>query len=79
MTRATAASLAAMRRRLDEPPPENVPGQLAVEVPVAEEKPPKVCEYGNPRCGAVPVRFYPAGWFCDAHPAGRPTHRRTAP
>ncbi|MFF3886574.1 hypothetical protein [Streptomyces sp. NPDC001914] len=32
MTRAAAASLAAMRRRLDEPPPEPVPGQLAVEV-----------------------------------------------
>ncbi|MDW4905067.1 DNA (cytosine-5-)-methyltransferase [Streptomyces sp. ADMS] len=31
MTRATAATLAAMRRRLDEPPAESVPGQLAVD------------------------------------------------
>ncbi|WP_406124949.1 aromatic ring-opening dioxygenase LigA [Streptomyces canus] len=79
MTRATAATLAAMRRRLDEPPPENVPGQLAVNVPAGEDKPPKVCDYGNPRCGAVPVRFYANGWFCDDHPAGRAAHARTTP
>jgi hypothetical protein len=32
VTRATAAALAAMRRRLNEPPPAPMPGQLAVEV-----------------------------------------------
>jgi hypothetical protein len=60
-------------RLLDSPPPEPVPGQLAVEDGghAHEDKPPKVCEYGNPRCGAVPVRPYVGGWFCDAHPAGR--------
>ncbi|NUS13412.1 MAG: aromatic ring-opening dioxygenase LigA [Streptomyces sp.] len=57
----------------------NVPGQLAVDVPAGEDKPPKVCEYGNPRCGVVPVRFYANGHFCDDHPAGRPAPRRTAP
>ncbi|MFF4523425.1 aromatic ring-opening dioxygenase LigA [Streptomyces bluensis] len=77
MTRATAASLAAMRQRLDEPPPETVPGQLAVEVPAAEDKPPKVCGYGNPRCGAVPVRFYPCGWKCDEHQPARTSRRKT--
>lgn len=78
MTRATAATLAAMRRRLDEPPAENVPGQLAVEVPAGKDKPPKVCDHGNPRCGAVPVRFYPNGWKCDEHQPAR-TSRRTTP
>ena len=79
MTRASAASLAAMRRRLDEPPPENVPGQLAVEVEASavKDKPPIVCDYGNPRCGAVPVRFYANGWKCDEHQPAR-TSRRTA-
>lgn len=73
MTRATAATLAAMRRRLDEPPPENVPGQLAVEVeaPAAEDKPAKDCGHGNPRCGAVPVRPYPCGWRCEEHQPAR--------
>ena len=67
MTRATAASLAAMRRRLDEPPPENVPGQLAVDVPAGEDKPPPACGHGNPQCGARPVRFYPCGHRCEEH------------
>ncbi|MDQ0949306.1 hypothetical protein QFZ24_003229 [Streptomyces phaeochromogenes] len=69
----TAASLAAMPRRLDEPPPENVPGQLAVEVeaPAAKDEPPKVCEHGKPRCGAVPVRFYPCGHRCEEHQPAR--------
>ncbi|MFM9613887.1 aromatic ring-opening dioxygenase LigA [Streptomyces niveiscabiei] len=74
MSRATAASLAAMRRRLDEPPPEPVPGQLAVEAPAAKDKPPS-CEDGNPRCGVRPVRFYPCGYRCDEHQPSR-THRR---
>ncbi|MGW2292831.1 aromatic ring-opening dioxygenase LigA [Streptomyces phaeochromogenes] len=78
MTRATAASLAATRRRLDEPPAENVPGQLAVEVPAGEDKPPP-CEYGRPRCHAQPARFYANGWFCVDHPAGRVAHPRTTP
>ncbi|MFE1839256.1 hypothetical protein [Streptomyces sviceus] len=56
----------------------DVPGQLAVNVPAGEEKPPKVCDYGNPRCGAVPVRFYPNGWKCDEHQPAR-TSRRTTP
>ncbi|MFE7853722.1 hypothetical protein [Streptomyces sp. NPDC057403] len=43
----------------------------------AEDKPPKVCEYGNPRCGAVPVRQYIGGFFCADHPAGRPAPRPT--
>ncbi|OII60884.1 aromatic ring-opening dioxygenase LigA [Streptomyces sp. CC53] len=77
MTRATAAGLAALRRRLDEPPPESVPGQLAVDLASTDERP-KVCDYGNPRCGAVPVRFYPNGWKCDAHQPSR-TSRRPAP
>ena len=74
MTRTTEASLAAMRRRLDEPPTEPVPGQLAVDVPAAEDKAPK-CDHGNPRCGARPVRPYPCGWKCDDHQPAR-THRR---
>lgn len=77
MTRATAASLAAMRRRLDEPPAENVPGQLAVDVPAGEDKPPNVCDHGNPRCGAVPVRFYANGWKCDEHQPARTSRRKT--
>ncbi|MFD7121932.1 aromatic ring-opening dioxygenase LigA [Streptomyces sp. NPDC059922] len=77
MTRTTEASLAAMRRRLDEPPPEPVPGQLAVEMATAEDKPPKVCGYGNPRCGAIPARFYPCGWKCDKHQPARTTRRPT--
>ncbi|MFF2367175.1 hypothetical protein ACFVU0_31340 [Streptomyces sp. NPDC058122] len=56
----------------------DVPGQLAVDVPAGEDKPPNVCDYGNPRCGAVPVRFYPNGWKCDEHQPAR-TSRRTAP
>ncbi|WP_406334303.1 aromatic ring-opening dioxygenase LigA [Streptomyces zaomyceticus] len=79
MTRATVASLAAMRRRLDEPPPENVPGQLAVDIPAGEDKPPKVCAHGNPRCGAVPARFYPCGWKCDEHQPAHTHRRRTTP
>ncbi|MFE9450659.1 hypothetical protein [Streptomyces sp. NPDC006739] len=55
----------------------DVPGQLAVDVPAGEDKPPNVCDYGNPRCGAVPVRFYANGWFCDDHPAGRAARART--
>ena len=78
MTRATAASLAAMRRRLDEPPPASVPGQLAVDVPADARKPSKVCEHGNPQCGARSARPYPCGWRCDEHQPAR-THRRTAP
>ncbi|MEV6074378.1 hypothetical protein AB0L80_04565 [Streptomyces sp. NPDC052069] len=37
MSPASAANLAAMRRRLSEPPPAPMPGQLAVEV---EQEPP---------------------------------------
>ncbi|MFJ1731501.1 hypothetical protein [Streptomyces sp. NPDC088254] len=55
----------------------DVPGQLAVEVPAGEDKPPKVCDYGNPRCGAVPVRFYPNGWKCDEHQPARTSRRTT--
>jgi hypothetical protein len=68
---AARARLDRAARMLASPAPEPVPGQLAVEVPAVEDKPPKVCEYGNPRCGAVPVRPYIGGWFCDTHPAGR--------
>ncbi|MET9555117.1 hypothetical protein [Streptomyces sp. NPDC006645] len=42
-----------------------------------EETPPKVCGHGNPRCGAVPVRFYPCGWKCDEHQPARTTRRPT--
>ncbi|MFD5591967.1 hypothetical protein [Streptomyces griseorubiginosus] len=56
----------------------DVPGQLAVDVPAGKDKPPNVCDYGNPRCGAVPVRFYPNGWKCDEHQPAR-TSRRTTP
>ncbi|MFD4371527.1 aromatic ring-opening dioxygenase LigA [Streptomyces sp. NPDC058527] len=78
MTRATTARLAAMRRRLDEPSPETVPGQLAVDAPATARKPPKVCEHGNPQCGARQVRPYPCGWRCDEHQPSR-THRRATP
>ena len=57
------AGLDRVRRLLDTPPPEPVPGQLAVDV---EEKPPPTCDTGRPRCGA-PARLYPAGWRCDQH------------
>lgn len=63
------ARLAAARALLDTPPPENVPGQAALEVdtaPAVEDKPPPTCDTGNPRCGE-PARFYPAGWRCDRH------------
>lgn len=56
-----AARLDQARRRLDTPPAEPVPGQLAVD------SPPVVCKHGNPRCGAVPARPYPCGPRCDAH------------
>jgi hypothetical protein len=70
---AARARLDRAARMLASPPPEPVPGQLAVEVEQSTptDKPPKVCEYGNPRCGAVPVRPYIGGLFCDTHPAGR--------
>ncbi|MFF0894711.1 hypothetical protein [Streptomyces sp. NPDC003278] len=42
-----------------------------------KDKPPQTCEYGNPGCGARPVRLYPGGWFCDDHPAGRLAPRPT--
>lgn len=64
-------------RLLDTAPAATVPGQLAVDI-AAEDKPPKVCHYGNPRCGAVPARFYPCGWKCDEHQPAN-THRRTTP
>lgn len=67
-----------MRRRLDEPSAEAVPGQLAVEVPPAARRPSPECEHGNPRCGARPARPYPCGWKCDEHQPAR-THRRTTP
>ncbi|MEK9521429.1 aromatic ring-opening dioxygenase LigA [Streptomyces venezuelae] len=67
-----------MRRRLDEPSVEAVPGQLAVEVPAAARRPSPACEHGNPTCGARPARPYPCGWKCDEHQPAR-THRRTTP
>ncbi|MER8042563.1 aromatic ring-opening dioxygenase LigA [Streptomyces sp. NPDC094032] len=79
MTRAAEQRLAAMRRRLDEPPPENVAGQLAVDVPAVVSPPPESCGYGNPRCEAVPARFYPCGWKCDEHQPARTHRRRTNP
>jgi hypothetical protein len=70
------ASLDRAARLLDTPPPAPVPGQLAVDV-VADDRPPKVCEYGNPRCGAVPVRPYPCGWKCDDHQPAKTSRRPT--
>ncbi|MDN5380702.1 aromatic ring-opening dioxygenase LigA [Streptomyces sp. LB8] len=64
------ARLDAVRRLLDTPPPEPVPGQTALDVPTAprsaKPKPPPTCDTGNPVCGA-PARLYPAGWRCDRH------------
>ncbi|MGW1152003.1 aromatic ring-opening dioxygenase LigA [Streptomyces rubiginosohelvolus] len=58
-----AARLDRARRHLDTPPPDTVPGQLAVEV----ERLPRPCEDGNPPCGALPTRPYPCGPRCDDH------------
>lgn len=33
----------------------------------AEDRPPPVCEHGNPRCGATPVRPYVQGPRCETH------------
>ncbi|MYV44960.1 aromatic ring-opening dioxygenase LigA [Streptomyces sp. SID2888] len=52
-----------VRRLLDAPPPEQIPGQAALDVPT-EEKP--GCDTGRPLCGA-PARFTAAGWRCDDH------------
>ncbi|WP_405561890.1 aromatic ring-opening dioxygenase LigA [Streptomyces sp. NBC_01180] len=67
-----AVALDRAARLLDQAPPPNVAGQLAVDLP------PRVCEHGNPLCGAVPVRSYVCGPRCDEHqPAHtRPYHRR---
>ncbi|MGW7197250.1 aromatic ring-opening dioxygenase LigA [Streptomyces chryseus] len=66
-------------RLLDTPPAPPVPGQLAVELPA--DRPPRVCEHGNPRCGAVPVRPYPCGPRCEQHQPSitRPYFRRDKP
>lgn len=56
------------RRRKQLPPPRRV----------VIDRPPPVCEHGNPRCGAVPVRFYPCGYRCDDHQPAN-TFRRTIP
>ncbi|MGC5398051.1 aromatic ring-opening dioxygenase LigA [Streptomyces sp. DT20] len=55
------ARLDRARQLLDTPPPPALPGQLAVDAP------PVVCEHGNPRCGAVPVRPYVQGPRCAEH------------
>ncbi|MFJ2017219.1 aromatic ring-opening dioxygenase LigA [Streptomyces nodosus] len=65
MTPATRARLDRVRRLLDTPSPERLPGQAAMDIP-AEEKPPPTCDTGRPLCGA-PARLYPAGWRCDEH------------
>ncbi|MFK0069724.1 aromatic ring-opening dioxygenase LigA [Streptomyces sp. NPDC091046] len=70
----SAKARAELARILAAPPPEQVPGQAALDVP-AEEKPPPSCEHGNPRCHARPVRPYPCGWKCDDHQPAK-THRR---
>lgn len=46
--------------------------------PVVVDRPPNVCQYGNPQCGAIPARFYPCGWKCDDHQPAK-TSRRTTP
>lgn len=56
------ATRAELARILASPPPEPVPGQLAVDVGPA----PLTCDTGNPICGA-PARPYPAGPRCDQH------------
>ncbi|MEH0470855.1 aromatic ring-opening dioxygenase LigA [Streptomyces sp. B21-097] len=67
MTPAKArAALDRARRLLDAPPPEQVPGQAAMDVRT-EDKPPPSCDTGNPRCGALDVHFYAAGYRCDDH------------
>jgi hypothetical protein len=47
----------------------------------AADKPPPVCEHGNPRCGAVPVRPYISGPRCDKHQPAitRPYYQRQEP
>nr|WP_308800993.1 aromatic ring-opening dioxygenase LigA [Streptomyces polyasparticus] len=71
--RAPEVRLTRTRRLLDAPPVKHVPGQLAVEVepPLVEDAPPRVCQHGNPRCGAVPVRPYPCGLRCEEHQPAR--------
>ncbi|MFF9262025.1 MULTISPECIES: aromatic ring-opening dioxygenase LigA [Streptomyces] len=67
MTPAKArAGLDRVRRLLDTPPPEAIPGQAVMDIPT-EEKPPPSCDTGNPRCGSLDVRFYAAGWRCEKH------------
>jgi hypothetical protein len=69
------------RRHLDTPPPPALPGQLAVEATAAEDRPPRVCEHGNPQCGAVPIRPYPCGPRCEQHQPSttRPYYTREQP
>lgn len=79
MTGRGLARLDRARARLDTPPAAPVPGQIGLALPKTDDKPPRVCEYGNPRCGAARPRFYPGGWFCDQHHAGRSTPHRPTP
>lgn len=62
-----AARLDRARRHLDTPPAVAVPGQLAVEV----ERPRRLCEDGNPACGALPTRPYVCGPRCEEHQPSR--------
>lgn len=57
------------RRLLDTPPPPQVPGQLAADLPVPapRARPPLVCDVPQPRHEG-PVRPYPCGPRCSLHP-----------
>ncbi|KUH38414.1 MULTISPECIES: aromatic ring-opening dioxygenase LigA [Streptomyces] len=61
------------RRLLDEPPPPQVPGQLAADLPaLPRPHPPLVCDVPQPRHDGR-VRPYPCGPRCDHHaPRPRP-------